>query len=148
MNEQIGTFRSQRKSIELGMIDELEQDKEILEKLQKIPILKNQFTFKRPNLPNEGKKGSSGYGGGGSRQNSLPAKEMATTTQLGKVDWYRPKLSRKPFLKESLPSYKASEYGLFNTNSPKQKVQVSYQRKVGKGIDLSEVLNSTYTVEK
>uniref|UniRef100_A0A7S3K959 Uncharacterized protein n=1 Tax=Euplotes crassus TaxID=5936 RepID=A0A7S3K959_EUPCR len=83
-----------------------------------------------------------------SRQKSLPAKEMSTTTQLGKVDWIRPKISRKPFIKETLPSYKQSEYGLFNENLEKEKITLNHQRKIGKGIDLSDMINSSYIVEK
>jgi len=73
---------------------------------------------------------------------------MPTTTRLGKWQYYRPKLSRKPFLKEILPSYQESEYGLFNEEAPKEKVKLKFQRKVSKGIDLSEVLNSSYLPEK
>ena len=73
---------------------------------------------------------------------------MSLATQLGKMDYYRPKLSRKPFLKESLPSYKESESGIFSKDDLKQKVKLNYTRKVSKGIDLSNVMNSSYLPEK
>ena len=82
-----------------------------------------------------------------SKNKALP-NEVSTTCKMGKWDYYRPKLSRKPFLKENLPSYKASEYGLFGDESPKDKLKMSYQRKVAKGIDLSDVLQETYVPEK
>jgi hypothetical protein len=122
----------------MGLVDEV---------IQWVPVLKKKFGVKRSTSTNVfkncGKDQRWNYYGGNDR-NSRNAIGTSFATMLGKFDYRPRKLSRKPFLKESLPSYKESQMGLFNNNELEDKVRLTCRRKVSKGIDLSYVKNNTY----
>lgn len=119
-----------------------------LEVIQGDPALKNQFGNKRTSLPNAFKTVEKDTARDQFSSNNHNTSGMSLATQLGKLEYYQPKLSRKPNLKDSLPSYKQSQIGLFCDNEMKNRVKVDYKRKVGKGIDLSDVMNESYLPER
>lgn len=108
------------KSIELGLVDEIDQDNQTLQLLAQDPSVKNKFNLKSGSLPNIFKTSELMKEQGktvtaqGSQNNGT-----SIATVMGRADFYVPKVSKKIHLKESLPSYQREIKGLFKEEDQK-----------------------------
>ena len=125
-----------RKSIELGLVERVQREGQVMEALRRDPGVRGvmrEDEVRAGSLPRLVQR----------RDNEVVPASLAT--QMGKLEYYHPKLSRKLHIKESLPCYKSTS-GIFSEASDKQQAYFTYKRKVWKGIDLSEVLDNSYSV--
>jgi hypothetical protein len=144
-NEHQGSLASLKKSIELGLVESVQRDNEVMEVLKRDPgvkgVMREEMVEKGGSLPRLVRENNiinkAGY-------NSSVA-PVSLATKMGKLEYYHPKLSRKIHIKESLPCYKSTS-GIFSEAAENHQAFFTYKRKVGKGIDLSEVLNNSYSV--
>lgn len=130
----------------MGLVDKIEQDSSTIDVLSKDPILKNTFNMRSGSLPmikmnNDTEILPKSY-------DTVNQSGMSLATKLGKIEYYRPKFLCKPNIKYNLPSYNHSDSRIFQEPDQKQSLNLGQMRRVGKGIDLSEVLNSSYSPEK
>ena len=140
-------FDLSSKSIELGMIQELNQDECIVDALQNDEVTRTHFNTRSGSLPSILKTNGLKLENEGNKGKEINGKGTITSVNY---NYFIPKISRRTNIKELLPSYQSSIKGiLFKRDSNSNvNLKINYKRKVGLGADLSDVMNESYKPEK